>query len=136
MTIQFNLSQMLTFKYGAVAEAVEILIEQLSRTLSCDFWGGEWVGVELENGGFYAIPAIDVRFVCACTNNHFKNYLSDKVKNFRGVLSANAFGLMISRIAMDVTATRTESAQFREYCHQLDRAIEQHPEAGIIQQAL
>ncbi len=136
MSIQISLSQMLARKYGAVAEAMEILIEQLSQSLGCDH-DAEWGGVELADGGFYATPAERAPIVVrVCSHNHFKHYLSAQAQGFSGVLSANAFGLMVSRIAMNVIANRANSEQFREYCNQLDCVITQHPEAELILLAL
>ena len=109
--------------FGMKCIKVEILVFSFMDYLSPDYKGGSWAFCRLSNGGFFMFPNRAEPFCIKVNGN-----------GFSGELSAEAAGIVACLFAL--CAFAEESEQGAEHYHLLrDFAID-HPEAGLIFQAI
>ena len=102
----------------------ESLVYQWADRLSSGYDGGLWAFYELSNGGFYMAPS--------CGPLHVQWHLN----SFDGVLSADAFGIVVTLFALCYLAERRDNERYVDSYHLLRDFISTHAEASLIWRAI
>ncbi|MDN5788650.1 antirestriction protein [Pseudorhodobacter sp.] len=90
-----------------------------------DYGGGLWTFFEFEGKPLFLAPDTDTRFQISCDGN-----------GYRGVLSAEAAGIIATLFAMSHLSLRHESEHLSDGYARLYAYAGAHPEAGEIFQAI
>lgn len=113
--------------FGARFIYIESFVFDTAGSLSPDYEGGVWSFHGLCNGGFYMVPTDAQRFRVLCENG------------FEGDLSAEAFGVtccMYAYSLLSFSADPEFAALCGEHFHKLRAFMLDHPESGVIHQAI
>ncbi|WP_186191245.1 antirestriction protein [Burkholderia gladioli] len=93
--------------------------------LSPDYSGGHWNFFQLSNGGGYLAPASERQFRVLVDTN-----------GYEGVMSADAFGIVVTLFALCYLAEVTQSELILGRFHALREFAYEHPEAREIFRAM
>lgn len=119
-----NVTRTLADTYGQFAIPFETAICRAMSLMATEYRGGSWSGWQLEDGALFVSPATDpMRLV-------------SPVNNYRGVMTAEAAGLVASVQALHHLRDMTAQPIFTRHLRQLTVYIEGHPERQAIRQAL
>jgi hypothetical protein len=108
------------FNYG------ETMIYQWADRLSSDYNGGSWNFFELTNGGFYVAPAHVDRVM----------RVQWHLNGFDDVMSADAFGVVVTLFALCQLAEKTGDDQPIDLYYALRAYAMTHPEVRKIARAI
>jgi hypothetical protein len=103
---------------------VERRIYDFMSQFASAYSGGCWRFVELGNGGFYMIPPDEAYEIRIDSNG------------FRGCMSADAAGITICLMAFSHLSFEHTTDIFARHFHWLRDFAWDHPEAGVIFQAI